>query len=110
MEERERRIGMNEALFREVNERLQELAEGFARTPEKLDLICECGNASCASRIEMDREEYEQVRSDSTTFAIAKGHAIPDVEEIVERRKAYDVVRKTGGEAEKVAEKTDPRT
>ena len=54
MEERERRIGMNEALFREVNERLQELAGGSAHTPEKLDLICECGNASCASRIEMD--------------------------------------------------------
>ena len=109
MEERERRIGMNEALFREVNERLQELAEGFGRTPEKLDLICECGNASCASRIEMDPEEYQKVRSDSTTFAIVEGHAIPDVEEIVERRAAYDVVRKSGSEAERVAEETDPR-
>jgi hypothetical protein len=110
VEERERRIGMNEALFREVNERLQELAEGFARTPEKLDLICECGNASCASRIEMDRDEYEHVRSDSTTFAIVKGHEIPDVEEIVEQRKRYDVVRKIAGAPEEIAEKTDPRT
>jgi hypothetical protein len=109
VEERERRIGMNEALFREVNERLQELAVGFKRT-DKLDLICECGNASCASRIEMDREEYEQVRSDSTTFAVVKGHEIPDVEEIVERRRAYDVVRKSASEAKRVAEKTDPRT
>jgi vacuolar-type H+-ATPase subunit I/STV1 len=109
VEERERRIGMNEALFREVNERLQELAAGFKRT-DKLDLICECGNASCASRIEMDREEYEQVRSDSTTFAVVKGHEIPEVEEIVERRKAYDVVRKSASEAKRVAEKTDPRT
>jgi len=110
VEERERRIGLNETLFREVNERLEELAQGFAHTPQKLDLICECGNASCASRIEMDREEYEQVRSDSATFAIVKGHAIPDIEEIVERRKAYDVVRKTADEAEEIAEKTDPRT
>lgn len=109
MEERERRIGMNEALFREVNERLEELAQGFAH-PETLDLICECGNASCASRIEMDHKEYEQVRSDSATFAIVKGHEIPDVEEIVERRKRYDVVRKIAGEAEEIAEKTDPRT
>ena len=109
MEERERRIGMNEALFRQVNERLQELAEGFAHTPEKLDLICECGNANCASRIEMDPEEYQKVRSDSTTFAIVKGHVIPDVEEIVERRAGYDVVRKTGSEAARVAKKTDPR-
>jgi hypothetical protein len=106
---RDRRIGMNEALFREVNERLEELAQSFAQ-PETLDLICECGNASCASRIEMDRKEYEQVRSDSATFAIVKGHEIPDVEEIVERRKRYDVVRKIAGEAEEIAEKTDPRT
>jgi predicted metal-dependent hydrolase len=109
VEERERRIGMNEALFREVNERLEELAQGFAH-PETLDLICECGNPSCASRIEMDRKEYEQVRSDSATFAIVKGHETPDVEEIVERRKRYDVVRKRAGEAEEIAEKTDPRT
>jgi predicted metal-dependent hydrolase len=109
MEERERRIGMNEALFREVNERLEELAQSFAH-PETLDLICECGNPSCASRIEMDREEYEHLRSDSATFAIVKGHRIPDVEKIVERRKRYDVVRKTAGEAEEIAEKTDPRT
>jgi hypothetical protein len=109
VEERERRIGMNEALFREVNERLEELAQGFAH-PGKLDLICECGNASCASRIEMDRKEYEQVRSDSATFAVVKGHEIPDVEEIVERGKRYDVVRKIADEAEEIAEKTDPRT
>jgi hypothetical protein len=109
VEERERRIGMNEALFRQVNERLQELAEGFAQTPDKLDLICECGNASCASRIEMDPEEYQKLRSDSTTFAIVKGHAILDVEEIVERRAGYDVVRKTDREAQRVAEQTDPR-
>ena len=75
MEERERRIVMNEALFREVNERIEELAQSFAH-PETLDLICECGNASCASRIEMDRDEYEHVRSDSTTFAIVKTKAV----------------------------------
>jgi hypothetical protein len=109
VEERERRIGMNEALFREVNERLEELAQSFAH-PETLDLICECGNASCASRIEMDRDEYEHVRSDSTTFAIVKGHENPEVEEIVEQRKRYDVVRKIAGEPEEIAKKTDTRT
>jgi hypothetical protein len=58
----------------------------------------------------MNREEYEQVRSDSAKFAIVKGHEIRDVEEIVERRKRYDVVRKIAGEPEEIAEKTDPRT
>jgi hypothetical protein len=40
----------------------------------------------------------------------AKGHAAPGIEEIVDRRKAYDVMRKTADEAERVAEETDPRT
>ena len=45
MDERTRRIGLNEAVFREINERIEELAAGF-KVGEGLDLICECGNAS----------------------------------------------------------------
>jgi hypothetical protein len=109
VDERARRIGLNEAVFRQVNERIEDLADTFGLTNEKLDLICECGNASCASRIEMDRRDYEALRSDSATFAVVSGHEILDVEEIVRRHKTYDVVRKRAGEAEKIAEATDPR-
>jgi hypothetical protein len=108
VDERARRIGLNEAVFRQVNERIEELADTFGIS-EKLDLICECGNASCASRIELGHAEYEDLRSDSATFAVVKGHEILDVEEIVKRHKAYDVVRKRAGDAEKIAEATDPR-
>jgi hypothetical protein len=109
VDERARRIGLNEAVFRQVNERIQELAETFRLNEEKLDLICECGNASCGSRIEMNRRDYEALRSDSATFAVVTGHEIVDVEEIVSRRKTYDVVRKRAGAARQVAEQTDPR-
>ena len=108
MDERVRRIGLNEAVFRQVNERIESLADTFG-LGERLDLICECGNASCTSRIEMDHKQYEELRSDSTTFAVVSGHEISDVEEIVARRGAYDVVRKTAGNARRVAETTDRR-
>ena len=108
MDERERRIGLNEATFREINERIEDVAAKF-EFGERLDLICECGNASCASRIEISHKDYEKLRSDATTFAIVSGHEILDVEEIVERHKTYDVVRKTTSGAQKVAEATDPR-
>jgi hypothetical protein len=108
VDERVRRIGLNEAVFRQVNERIEELADTFGLR-ERLDLVCECGNASCRSRIEMGHEEYEELRSDPTTFAVVSGHEIRDVEEIVERHKTFDVVRKTASEAQKVAEATDPR-
>jgi hypothetical protein len=110
VDERARRIGLNEAVFRQVNERIQELADTFGLSDEKLDLICECGNASCGSRIEMDHRDYEALRSDSATFAVVRGHEILDVEEIVSRHKTYDVVRKRAGDAREVAEQTDPRT
>jgi hypothetical protein len=108
MDERVRRIGLNEAVFRQVNERIEELAEAFG-LGDKLDLICECGDASCSSRIEMDRKQYEELRSDSTTFAVVRGHEISDVEEIVAQHGSYDVVRKTADEARAVAEATDER-
>jgi hypothetical protein len=107
--ERARRIGLNEAVFRQVNERIEDLADTFGLTGEKLDLICECGNATCTSRIEMDHGDYEALRSDSATFAVVKGHEILDVEEVVLHRPTYDVVRKRAGDAKQVAEQTDPR-
>jgi hypothetical protein len=109
VDERVRRIGLNEAVFRQVNERIEELADTFG-APERLDLVCECGNASCASRIEMSRGEYEHLRSEPATFAVVAGHEILDVEEVVTRHKTYDVVRKCAGDAERVAEGTDPRS
>jgi hypothetical protein len=105
---RETRIGMNEAVFRAVNERIQEVANAF-QTTEPLDLICECGNASCTERISLTREDYEQLRADPHSFAVAPGHEAPDVEEVVEKRSGYDVVRKFKGEPEEIARRTDPR-
>ena len=108
--ERARRISLNEALFRRVNEQLQGLAESLRPAGEPLELICECGNLECDAHIRVDASDYERLRSDPLLFAIAHGHDIPDVEEIVERHETHDVVRKLDGEAGRVAELTDPRS
>jgi hypothetical protein len=107
---REERIGLNEAVFREVNERIEGLAETFDLTSQQLDLVCECGDASCVQRISMSHEEYEQLRSESHLFAVYPGHEIPDVERVVGKRKGYDVVEKYKGVPEAIAEQTDPRS
>ena len=110
MSSREERIGLNEAVFREVNERIEDLADTFGLTSEPLDLVCECADAKCVERITMTRTEYEQLRSESHQFAVHTGHEIPTVETVVERRKGYDVVQKDRGIPEQVAEQTDPRS
>ena len=109
MSSRDERIGLNEAVFREVNERIEDLAETFGMTSEPLDLVCECGDANCVRRIAMSRGEYEQLRSDANHFAVHPGHEIPDVENVVARRKGYDVVSKSEGIPAQIAEQTDPR-
>lgn len=109
VDDRARRVAVNEAAFREVNERIKALMKSFESRSDRLDLICECGDGGCTSRIELDPEEYERLRSDSLTFAVAKGHDVPGVEEIVERRTGYDVVRKVAPVAEEIAAESDPR-
>jgi hypothetical protein len=109
-EERERRVGLNEALFRDINERVKDLNETFATFTGTMDIVCECGVTNCLERIAISPAEYEQIRSDATTFAVVPGHEVPDVEEIVERRGTYDVVRKRVGLPTAVAEQTDPRS
>ena len=110
MTSREERIGLNEAVFREVNERIGELAEAFDLTSQQLDLICECGDAACVQPITMSHSEYEEIRSNPHLFAVYPGHDLPDVERVVDERKGYSVVEKFEEIPKRVAEQTDPRS
>ena len=109
MDERDRRIVVNETLFREVNERIKGLNESFATLTDEMQIVCECGVASCVERFPMRPEAYEELRSNPDHFAIVPGHEIPDVERIVSHYGDYDVVEKLPGEAQRIAEATDPR-
>jgi hypothetical protein len=103
------RIGRNEALFRQVNERLKEIGESFSLVSELVDFVCECGSASCAAPIRMTVEEYERIRSEPELFFVVPGHEIDDVEWVVETHDEYDVVRKGVGPPARLARETNPR-
>ncbi len=109
MDDKEARLGSNEALFRAVNERLKDLNETFSTISERFSIACECGDPTCVERISIPPAEYEALRADPTQFAIRPGHEGPTVEEVVERRGEYVVVRKHPGEPSELAERTDPR-
>ncbi|MFL5982207.1 MAG: hypothetical protein ACJ74D_07980 [Gaiellaceae bacterium] len=110
MSSREERIGLNEAVFREVNDRIEDLAQSFDLGTQPLDMICECGDATCVERIHMSHADYKRLRSESAQFAISPGHEAPDVETVVARCKGYDIVMKDEGVPRKIAESTDPRS
>ena len=109
MSERERRIGENEALFRQVNERIKELNRGFSAVLERGDYLCECGDEACIERVSLTAEEYERVRSEPTDFVVTPGHVVHDVDELIFSGDGFEVVRKREGEAAEVARETDPR-
>ena len=110
MDERARRIGANEALYRSVNEKIEALNAAFGAITETMSVVCECGNASCAEQIEVSIADYERIRSEPTLFIIRPGHEIPDVEEVVEQNDEFHVVRKVEGDASELARETDPRS
>ena len=94
----EERVGKNEALFREVNERIAELNETFAG--ETLEVLCECADRGCTARIELAVDDYRRVRSVEATFVVLPGHVLPQVEEVVLAGDGFVFVRKHGEAAE----------
>jgi hypothetical protein len=93
-----------------VNEQIRSLDEKFATAEGTLTVICECGNSDCTDRLELDVSAYERVRSNSRLYVIAKGHEIPDVEEVVEPAEGYDVVKKNEGAPAELSRELDPRS
>ena len=110
MDPRQERLVRNETLFREVNERIEEVATHSGGSPDHLyDFLCECSNADCTLLLHLTQLEYEQARSDPDTFVVAVGHELPEIEKIVARTDRYQLVKKQG-EAAEFAEQRDPRS
>jgi len=108
MDAREKRMAQNEALFREVNERVNDIANELG--PEgPYTYLCECANADCTFRVTLTSEEYESVRADPTHFVVLPLHYTPEVESLVAQTEAYWIVQKSG-EAGDYVEQLDPRS
>jgi len=110
MSERERRLALNEAMFREVNERVEEMTNTFESGTRTLEILCECADTACTERLSVPTADYERVRSDSTHFLLRPGHEDATVERVIETRADYVVVEKEGRDVERVVEETDPRS
>ena len=100
-------IARNEAFFRTVNEGIAEASERFES--EEAEFLCECGEAHCTHRFEVPLEEYEAVREHPTRFLVKRGHVLPEVEEVVQRRRRYAIVEKVDRVAAGIVRRLNPR-
>jgi hypothetical protein len=103
---REERRGLNEAVFRQVNEQIVELGERHG--VERLEIIWECSNGECVKPLSVSLSEYEDARLDATTFIVHAGHEDPTIERVLGVRGGHLLVQKVG-DAAVAAVATDPR-
>jgi len=106
MSARDERLAANEAFFRQLNERLEELTPAAASA---LIVVCECADEDCAQRLTLRQEEYEAIRAHDTYFVVAVGHVDSRIEHVVRQTDRFEVVAKRGAAAD-VAEDLDPRS
>jgi hypothetical protein len=101
------KIARNEALFREVNERIAETAERFEA--DEASFVCECAQPTCTERVDVTLDEYERVREDGATFLLVPGHEDGRVESVVDVEDGHAVVEKRDPLVAPLARKLDPR-
>jgi hypothetical protein len=98
------RQARNEALIREVNERIEPVnrateVEDLGDEPVRFEFLCECGvggaeDVGCQERIEMSVAEYEEVRVQNDRFALFPGHETEKLEDVIRRTERFVVVDK----------------
>jgi len=103
------RIARNEALFREVNERIAESAQRFES--HEAEFVCECADQESTERMEVTVDEYERARADGAHFLLRPGHVDSRVERVVEHRGGrFAIVEKFNTAIARMVRKLDPRT
>ena len=98
------KVARNQALWREVNERIVSLSA----TAAEVQFLCECANMDCTETLTLSVGEYEHIRSSPVRFPIKLGHDYPEFETVVAQNEHYAVVQKRGKAAE-VSAALDPR-
>ena len=84
------RLARNQALYREVDKRIHDIADGESTT----EFVCECSNTYCAEFIALTNAEYERIRSNSTWFVVKPDHDTPQLERVLSRDDGFAVVEK----------------
>ncbi len=108
MDARETRLAKNEVVFREINERVSELAATHGFDEHVYTFFCECSNADCTLQVELTRSAYEDVRAHGDRFLIAAGHELPEIKHVVTKNEGWWIVEKRD-EAGELARELDPR-
>ena len=71
---RDERRALNEASFRDFNERIVEQVKDTAGEQAPFNIVCECASPTCTKKIVVTPAEYELLHEDPRQFIVALGH------------------------------------
>jgi hypothetical protein len=94
--ERQRKLAQNEAVAREVNQRVDEVAASWYDEGEALEFVCECSYDDCTARVHLSAEEFARVRESPLTFVLVRDHVVPEIERVLAAAGDAVVVEKLG--------------
>ena len=99
------RIALNDATFREANERIRVAAEEHDVTTP-IPFVCECADEACRTLVTLTLDEYAEVRDHPRRFFNAPGHEVVLGRHgrVIEERDGYALVEKIGRAGEVAAE------
>jgi hypothetical protein len=83
----------SELVFRRVNDDID--ANASASGADRATFLCECGDPSCHTGIELTLDEYGWIRSHPTYFVVAAGHE-EDAVHVIRWSLSFSVVEVTG--------------
>ena len=110
MSESERRRALNQAVARDANEVVEEMATAWEPAADPLDIRCECSRPDCEAILRLTLAEYEEVRSEPRQFALVAEHVDPEIDRMIGSIRGYALIEKVGDVGVEVAEATDPRS
>ena len=93
---RVRRLAANEAIARQVNEQVEQLAERWSRDDEPLEILCECSLGECTQRLHVPLADYAGVREHDARFMLVDDHIVQEIEKRVGQVGDATVVEKLG--------------
>jgi hypothetical protein len=85
---RDERMRETEQFFRGINEVIARKTP-----PNGGRFLCECANSHCNTTFEMDAQDLMLLHVQPGAYVVLAGHDLPDLEDVVERRDGYAIVR-----------------
>jgi hypothetical protein len=93
----------NQILFREVNNRVLDVADDFG-IEDRADFLCECRDLECDETVPLTVEEYRSIRADATHFVTS--HLEPTVDKVIGQHDRFWIVQTLTGEPTRLAEES----